>query len=147
MPASPVKDEAQKKLADAKQATQALKDAAPATAAALKGFFGAIQADAFAVSMSKPAFDKVTDAMSRADDATAKVNALAAKSSSALVGCDQLAFATEVFKAISALLNVKREIFEVVMGLAKDIDSDAAANKAKAAGAGPGLAFVSGRWW
>jgi hypothetical protein len=145
LPPSPAKDQAKQKLAAAIAATQALDSESAAGSDALKGFLGAIATDAFSVSLTHDDLDRLADAVSRADAATATVQQLTTQASGALLGCDQLAFATEVFKAISAALNVKKEVLQIAYGIAKDVDSDTASALAKKAGAGPGLAFVSGQ--
>ena len=145
LPPSPAKDQAKQKLAAAIAATQALDRESAAGSEALKGFLGAIATDAFSASLTHDDLDRLAAAVSRSDAATATVQQLTTQASGALLGCDQLALATEVFKAISAALNVKKEITQIAYGIAKDVNSDTASAMAKKAGASPGLAFVSGQ--
>ena len=140
---SPPKDKAKKKLADAKQALGALRDQSGAQA--IKGLIGAISSDAALQERVRPQFDSLTAAVADTASETERVRKLTANMSSADVGCHQLAFVTEVFKGISALLNVKKRVLDTSIGLAKDIVSDVATNKAKGAGASATQAFVSGQ--
>jgi hypothetical protein len=140
---SPPKEKAKKKLADAKQALGELRKRSGADA--IKGIIGAISSDAALQEKARPKLDALTAAVADTSRETERVRQLTATMSSADVGCHQLAFVTEVFKGISALLNLKKRVLDTSIGLAKDIVSDATANKAKGAGASPALAFASGQ--
>jgi hypothetical protein len=140
---SPAKDKAKKKLADAHQALHDLR--ARESKVSLNGLIGAISSDAALAESLRPKLDQVTAQVSETVNETERVKNLTAEMSKADLGCHQLAFVTEVFKGISALLNVKKRLLDTAIGLAKDVTSDAATNKAKAAGAGPALAFASGQ--
>lgn len=138
---SPAKDKARKKLSDAKQASADLRNRSAGVA--IKGIIGAVSSDAALLEASRNKLQAVTAAVGDTASEAERVRALAARMSSADIGCHQLAFVTEVFKAVSALLNVKKRVLDTSIGLAKDVVSDATANKAKGAGASPGLAFAS----
>jgi hypothetical protein len=138
---SPAKDKAKQKIADAKKAVADLRS--QVSKGALKGIIGAISSDAALLEAMRPKLEAVTAAVSDTTSETQRVRALTSQMSSADIGCHQLAFVTEVFKGISALLNVKKKVLDTSIGLAKDIVSDSASNKAKAFGAGPGLALAT----
>ena len=140
---SPAKDKAKHKLADAHQALHELR--AREAAGSLNGLIGAISSDAALTEALRPRLDELTADLNETVNETERVKNLTSQMSKADLGCHQLAFVTEVFKGISALLNVKKRLLDTAIGLAKDVTSDAATNKAKAAGAGPALAFASGQ--
>jgi len=140
---SPAKDQAKKKIAEAKQAVKQLAENARNAADATKGTIGAISSNPFMLDMGHGKLDELTDTVRETESETDRVKRLTANMSSADIGCHQLAFVTEVFKTISALLNVKKKILDTTIGLAKDVTSDAMANKAKQEGAGPTLAFAT----
>jgi hypothetical protein len=140
---SPAKDKATRKLADARKALGEL--GSTSGAGAVKGIIGAIASDAALQERYRPRLAKISSAVDETAAETERVRKLTATMSSADIGCHQLAFVTEVFKGVSALLNLKKRVLDTSIGLAKDIVSDAASNKAKAVGAGPGLAFASGQ--
>lgn len=140
---SPARDKAMAKLADARQAAKALASQSRAAADSVKGIIGAISANPFVLEMEHKKLDALTDAVRQTEDETERVKRLTANMSHADIGCHQLAFVTEVFKTISALLNVKKSVLDTTIGLAKDVTSDVASNEAKQAGAGPMLAFAS----
>jgi hypothetical protein len=140
---SPAKDKAKKKLADAYQALHDLRNVE--SHKSLNGLIGAISSDAALADSLRPKLNELTSEVNQTMSETDRVKALTAEMSKADLGCHQLAFVTEVFKGISALLNVKKRVLDTAIGLAKDVTSDIAANKAKDAGAGPALAFASGQ--
>ena len=140
---SPAKDKAQKKLADAHQALHDLRTAE--SHSSLNGLIGAISSDAALAESLRPKLNELTHQVNETMNETERIKGLTAQMSKADLGCHQLAFVTEVFKGISALLNVKKRVLDTAIGLAKDVTSDIAGNKAKAAGANPALAFVSGQ--
>jgi hypothetical protein len=140
---SPAKDKAKKKLADAHQALHDLHNLE--SHGSLKGLIGAISSDAALADSLRPKLNELTNQVGETMNETERVKKLTAEMSKADLGCHQLAFVTEVFKGISALLNVKKRVLDTAIGLAKDVTSDATANKAKDAGASPALAFVSGQ--
>lgn len=140
---SPAKDKAKKKLADAHQALHDLRNVE--SHGSLHGLIGAISSDAALADSLRPKLDELTSAVNQTMSETERVKGLTAEMSKADLGCHQLAFVTEVFKGISALLNVKKRVLDTAIGLAKDVTSDIAANKAKDAGANPALAFASGQ--
>lgn len=140
---SPPKDKAKKKLADAKRALGELRDRSGA--APIKGLIGAISSDAALQEALRPQLDAVTSAIDATSNETDRVRKLTAEMSGADIGCHKLAFATEFFKAVSALLNVKKRVLDTSIGLAKDVVSDVVTNKGKAAGASPAQAFASGQ--
>lgn len=139
----PAKEKAARKLADAKQAAKELSGQSRAAADSVKGTIGAISANPLMLDMAQKKLDTLTDAVHQTENETERVKRLTANMSHADIGCHQLAFVTEVFKTISALLNVKRSVLDTTIGLAKDVTSDVASNEAKKAGAGPMLAFAS----
>ncbi len=140
---SPAREQAKKKIAAAKKALADV--SAQGGNRALRGTIGAIASDAALLESKRPQLDSLTAGVADAASETERVRGLTAQMSSADVGCHQLAFVTEVFKAISALLNVKRKVVDSSIGLSKDILADGASNKAKGVGASPGLAFVTGQ--
>jgi hypothetical protein len=140
---SPAKDKAKKKLADAHQALHDLRNLE--SHGSLNGLIGAISSDAALADSLRPKLNDLTSQVGETMNETERVKKLTAEMSKADLGCHQLAFVTEVFKGISALLNVKKRVLDTAIGLAKDVTSDITANKAKAAGASPALAFVSGQ--
>jgi hypothetical protein len=140
---SPAKDKAKKKLADAHQALHDLRTVE--SHSSLNGLIGAISSDAALAESLRPKLNELTSQVNETMSETERVKSLTAEMSKADLGCHQLAFVTEVFKGISALLNVKKRVLDTAIGLAKDVTSDITANKAKAAGASPALAFVSGQ--
>ena len=140
---SPAKDKAKKKLADAHQALHDLHNLE--SHGSLKGLIGAISSDAALADSLRPKLNELTNQVGETMNETERVKKLTAEMSKADLGCHQLAFVTEVFKGISALLNIKKRVLDTAIGLAKDVTSDATANKAKDAGASPALAFVSGQ--
>jgi hypothetical protein len=140
---SPAKDKAKKKLADAHQALHELRNVE--SRGSLNGLIGAISSDAALAESLRPKLNELTSEVNQTMSETERVKGLTAKMSKADLGCHQLAFVTEVFKGISALLNVKKRVLDTAIGLAKDVTSDITANKAKDAGASPALAFASGQ--
>jgi len=144
-PPSPAKQESQKKLDAAKKALADLNAKRPAYTSEVRGLIGAIQANAGLAMAAGPGLDRLSNAMQSAESATERVKQATAAMNGADVGCHQLAVVTEVFKTISALLNIKKVVLDTVIGLAKDVTSDAASNKAKEAGAGPVTAFGAGQ--
>jgi hypothetical protein len=140
---SPAKDKAKKKLADAHQALHDLRNVE--SHASLNGLIGAISSDAALADSLRPRLSELTSQVNETMNETERVKSLTAEMSKADLGCHQLAFVTEMFKGISALLNVKKRVLDTAIGLAKDVTSDITANKAKDAGASPALAFVSGQ--
>ncbi len=140
---SPPKTAAKKKIAEVRQA---LKDLHTSEShGALNGTIGAISSDAALMESQRGKFDDVTTAVTATVSETERVKELTSQMSSADIGCHQLAFVTEVFKGISALLNLKKKLLDTTIGFAKDVVSDSAANGAKSKGAGPVSAFVSGQ--
>ena len=111
----------------------------------LNGLIGAISSDAALAESLRPKLNELTTQVNETMNETERVKNLTAEMSKADLGCHQLAFVTEVFKGISALLNVKKRVLDTAIGLAKDVTSDVTANKAKGAGASPTLAFISGQ--
>ena len=142
---SPAKKEARSKIANARSALKELTARGPARAEAMHGLFGAIASNGGMAEIAGPGVDRLSSQLTNAQAETKRVKDLTSRMSSADIGCHQLAVVTEVFKAISALLNVKTQILNTAIGLAKDVTSDAAANKAKAMGAGATFAFASGQ--
>lgn len=142
---SPAKQETQKKLAAARSALADLKAQRPAWSSAMRGTIGAIAANGAMAAVAASGFDRLSSGMESLEAETKRVRELTSGMSGADLGCHKLAVATEVFKTISALLNIKRSVLDTLIGLAKDVTSDAAANKAKEAGAGPAFAFASGQ--
>ena len=140
---SPAKDKAKKKLADAHQALADLH--ARESTGSLNGLIGAISSDAVLTEALRPRLNELTANLNETVNETERVKNLTAQMSKADLGCHQLAFVTEVFKGISALLNVKKRLLDTAIGLAKDVTSDAVTNKVKAADAGPALAFAGGQ--
>jgi hypothetical protein len=140
---SPAKEKAKKKIIDARKNLAELR--VPESTGALKGIIGAISSDAALLEAHRPKLDELTSEVNDVASETERVRNLTAQMSQADEGCHKLAFVTEVFKGISALLNVKKRVLDTSIGLAKDVVSDVAANKAKGAGAGPSLTFASGQ--
>lgn len=140
---SPAKDKAKKKLAVAHQALHELRSAE--SHGALNGLIGAISSNAALAESLRPKLSELSGLLNQTMTETERVKSLTAEMSKADLGCHQLAFVTEVFKGISALLNVKNKFLNTAIGLAKDVTSDVAANKAKGAGAKPALAFAAGQ--
>ena len=140
---SPAKDKAKKKLADAHQALHDLRTAE--SHGSLNGLIGAISSNAALAESLRPKLNELTGQVNQTMSETERVKSLTAEMSKADLGCHQLAFVTEVFKGISALLNIKKQVLNTAIGLAKDVTSDIATNKAKAAGANPALAFAAGQ--
>src|SRR5579859_317652 len=140
---SPAKDKAKKKLDGARQALHDLRNVE--SHSSLNGLIGAISSDAALAESLRPKLGELTTRVNEMMSETERVKSLTAEMSKADLGCHQLAFVTEVFKGISALLNVKKRVLDTAIGLAKDVDSDLATNKAKSAGASPALAFLSGQ--
>src|SRR5258707_5660424 len=140
---SPAKDKAKKKLTDAHQALHDLRGVE--VHGSLKGLIGAISSDAALGESLRPKHKELKSQVNETMSETERVKGLTAEMSKADLGCHQLAFVTEVFKGISALLNVKKRVLDTAIGLAKDVTSDITTNKAKAAGTGPALAFASGQ--
>ena len=145
LPESPAKQEAKKKIAAARNVLKELSAKRPARAAAMRGIIGAIAANGAMAEMAGPGIDRLSSQLASAEDETKRVKDLTSRMSSADLGCHQLAVVTEVFKTISALLNVKSQILNTAIGIAKDVTSDVAANVAKAKGAGPTFAFATGQ--
>ena len=140
---SPPKTAAHQKLGAARQALANLR--AAESSGALRGTIGAISSDASLMDSMRPKFAQLTAAVDDTAKETARVKELTASMSSADIGCHQLAFVTEVFKGISALLNVKKRVLDTAIGLAKDVVADVTGNVAKGTtGSAPG-AFVSGQ--
>ncbi|HSI47272.1 MAG TPA: hypothetical protein VLA61_03300 [Ideonella sp.] len=142
-PNSPAKDKARKKIADAKQALGTLR--AHNGGAPIRGLIGAIASNAALQESLRPRLEGLTAAVADTSRETERVRTLTATMSHADVGCHQLAFVTEVFKAISALLNVKKKLLDTGIGLAKDILSDAAVNSGKRQGDSAATAFLKGQ--
>lgn len=142
---SPAKQEAKKKIESAKNALAKLKATQPAWSSAIRGTIGAIAANGAMAEVAGPGLDRLSSSIENAEAETQRVREVTSHMSAADLGCHQLAVVTEVFKTISALLNVKRSILDTVVGLAKDVTSDVAANKAKARGNSPAFAFASGQ--
>lgn len=142
-PESPAKDKAKKKIADAKQSLGELRGRAGGPA--IRGLIGAIASDAALQEAYRPKLDSLTSAAADTQRETERVRKLTANMSSADTGCHQLAFVTEVFKALSALLNIKKKLLDTSIGLAKDIVSDVATNSAKARGSAAPVAFLKGQ--
>ena len=142
---SPAKQETKKKIEAARKAITELNSSRPAWSSAMRGVIGAIASDGAMAEIAGPGIDKLAGSLESAEAETRRVRELTSGMSSADLGCHQLAVVTEVFKTISALLNVKKSIIETVTGLAKDVTSDIASNKAKARGAGPTFAFAQGQ--
>ncbi|MEO7056190.1 MAG: hypothetical protein ABI281_01715 [Caldimonas sp.] len=140
---SPAKEQAKKKIAAAKRALAEM--SAQAGSRALRGTIGAISSDAALLESKRPRLESLAAGVADAASETERVRGLTAQMSSADVGCHQLAFVTEVFKAISALLNVKRKVLDLSIGLSKDVLADGASTRAKGAGASAGLAFATGQ--
>ena len=140
---SPPKDKAKKKLADARRALGDLRSRSGA--GSINGIIGAIASDAALQDVLRPGLEAMTSAVDETASETERVRKLTAEMSGADIGCHKLAFVTEVFKGISALMNVERRVLETSLELTKDIHSDVTANRAKAAGASPALAFASGQ--
>lgn len=140
---SPPKEKAQKKIGDARQVLGELRSRSGG--GAIKGIIGAIASDAALQERTRPRLNALTAAVDDTARQTERVRQLSSTLSAADIGCHQLALVTEVFKGISALLNVKKRVLETGIGLAKDVVSDATSNKSKAAGASPALAFLSGQ--
>jgi hypothetical protein len=142
---SPAKQEAQKKIESAKNALAKLKATQATWSSAIRGTIGAIAANGAMAEIAGPGLDRLSSGIQNAAAETKRVRELTSHMSSADLGCHQLAVVTEVFKTISALLNIQRSILNTVVGLAKDVTSDVVANKAKAGGKGPAFAFASGQ--
>ncbi|HLZ99566.1 MAG TPA: hypothetical protein VKP66_16650 [Steroidobacteraceae bacterium] len=140
---SPAKDKAKKKLDEARQALHDLRNVE--SHGSLNGLIGAISSDAALAESLRPKLGELTTQVNEMMNETERVKSLTAEMSKADLGCHQLVFVTEVFKGISALLNVKKRVLDTAIGLAKDVDSDLATNKAKSAGASPALAFLGGQ--
>ncbi|MCE9522981.1 MAG: hypothetical protein K8S25_11205 [Alphaproteobacteria bacterium] len=142
---SPAKQEAKKKIAAARNALKEISAKRPALRDAMRGLIGAIAANGAMAEVARPGIDRLSNGLASAEAETKRVKDLTSRMSGADVGCHKLAVVTEVFKTISALLNIKRQILDTAIGLAKDVTSDAAANIAKAKGAGPTFAFATGQ--
>jgi hypothetical protein len=140
---SPAKDQAKKKLADARQALRDLKNVE--AHGSLNGLIGAISSDATLTESLRPKLGELTAQINDTMNETERVKGLTAEMSKADMGCHQFAFATEVLKGISALLNVKKHVLDSAISLAKDVNADLATNLAKGGGAGPASAFLSGQ--
>lgn len=144
IPASPAKDTAKRKIAAAKAAVKELA-ASQSARTGLSGLIGAIRAEDVLAERAVGPLQTMADRVVDLRRETARVRDLSSGMSAADVGCHQLAFVTELFKAVSALLNIKKSVVDIAVGLAKDLVSDFAGNAAKAKGAGPGLAFATGQ--
>lgn len=141
---SPAKEKAKKKIADARQNLTQLR--VYESTGALKGIIGAVSSDAALLEAQHQRLDQLTSTVNDTVSETDRVKELTAQMSKADTGCHQLAFVTEVFKGISALLNVKKRVLDTALGFAKDVDADITTNSAKTtAGAGAGTAFISGQ--
>jgi hypothetical protein len=144
-PPSPAREDTEKKLDAARKALADLSAKRPGYMNEVRGLIGAIKANVGLAMSAGPGLDRLSSAMESSESATERVKQATARMSGADVGCHQLAVVTEVFKTISALLNIKKAVLDTLIGLAKDVTSDAASNKAKAAGAGPVTAFGAGQ--
>lgn len=87
----------------------------------------------------------MTSAIDATTNETERVRQFTAERSDADIGCHKLAFATEFFKAVSALLSVNQRVLDTSIGLAKDVVSDVLTNKVKAASASPAQTFAGGQ--
>jgi hypothetical protein len=144
---SPPKANAKMKLTDARQLLDQLRTTEPS---ALKGTIGAISANVGIVfndpgrdAVYQPRLNQITSQINQVANETASLKTVTTKASSADVGCHQLAFATEVLKTISALLNLKSSTLNTILGFAKDINADIASNVTKNATGSSPLAFLS----
>jgi hypothetical protein len=144
LPASPAKDAAEAKVTEAKTVAARLANAG--TPDSIKGVFGAVHTDsALREALSpliEPRLDELTLSTRQLQTETERVRELASQVTSADIGCHQLVFVSELFKAIGAVLSVKLKALEAAIGLATDVVSDVAANKAKQIGAGDAHAFA-----
>lgn len=127
------------------KAVAAVRQAATAAATGLSGLIGAIRAENTLAGRAAGPVQTIADRVVVLQRETARVRGLTSGMSAADAGCHQLAFVSELFKAVSALLNVQRSLLAVAVGLSKDLVSDVAANAAKAKGAGPTLGFATTR--
>ncbi len=142
MPPSPAKDAAKRRVGAARAVVKELA-ASPEAATGRSGLIGAIRAENTLAGRAAGPVQTIADRVVVLQRETARVRGLTSGMSAADAGCHQLAFVSELFKAVSALLNVQRSILAVAVGLSKDLVSDVAANAAKAKGAGPTLAFAT----
>ncbi|MCB1697983.1 MAG: hypothetical protein KDI34_17290 [Halioglobus sp.] len=140
---SPAKQEAQKNIKSARNVLAQLKATQPAWSSAIRGTIGAIASNGAMAEVAGPSLDSLSNGIQNAEAETKRVREVTSHMSSADLGCHQLAVVSEVFKTISALLNVQRSIFSSLVALSKDLVSDVAANTAKQSGQGPAFAFAS----
>jgi hypothetical protein len=145
LPPSPAKEEAEQKLEEARGAARELSGKSKEAAASFKELVDAINSEPAWRQKAEPELQQATDDVRDLRKETERVRLLTSGMSKADLGCHQLATITEVFKAISAALNIKRKLLEVGLGLAKDIAADAVTNASDKSGRGPVAGFLSGQ--